>query len=700
MADFGRFYQDLLLSEGAFFLENSLDALLDTPIPPDKQQEIFKIFTSKALDLFKKGEVLGIKYLYLGLLIPDMIALDMDFERYFSLAQQAMQASSNPIETRMFFELACISKLMSGAKLEALHFLTEQLCLQDSAFLCHYNALIIDLFTKLKVPFSVPKCVFDKLLNPAHFLALHPKTQRNILNAQLHLFWNVPHYFASKEWLGLYETYKVLFVALLEANALDSVLFLQFLIYHVCGNAFSDGAQWEDFNTHITLIASKHYPRLFQQYCTTHAKSYPCYLEHSTPIVIGILRDRLVENSPFKVECSLIAMLTKHPTFNTRFKIKVFSMDYDEKSPNDPQAIALLQNLGEWAGFEGGIELITLPTGDAFYQSHLEKALMLKELFYTHQVRILISPNNGYGISDFLLATRSGVVQIYYSHGNKAYHLDTLEGYMTHIAPTIGAYSQSNLPYLGIFVPMLSFFYNPPLDAYSQHLVQKTRSFYVSDPDMLILGTIGRLTKLDSLEFLHSVLEILHQAPQSVYLACGIGSSHAIQEKLEQLIKEHSLPPSLLGRFKFVGYVDAHLYGHVIDLFLDTFPMQQGESKAEFSAKNKLVLTLSESMPQARQENFNAFVSAHMHALKELCSVHAISLEDYQRYYHQEAQSVIALSPKDYVSKALALLKLWQNPKQLKTLLEERSILRAITHKLKAEQSVDLVVKYLDQLLG
>ncbi|CCF80352.1 hypothetical protein HBZS_108000 [Helicobacter bizzozeronii CCUG 35545] len=231
-------------------------------------------------------------------------------------------------------------------------------------------------------------------------------------------------------------------------------------------------------------------------------------------------------------------------------------------------------------------------------------------------------------------------------------------------------------------------------------MVQKTRSFYVSDPDMLILGTIGRLTKLDSLEFLDSVLDILHQAPQSVYLACGIGSSHAIQEKLEQLIKEHSLPPSLLGRFKFVGYVDAHLYGHVIDLFLDTFPMQQGESKAEFSAKNKLVLTLSESTPQARQENFNAFVSAHMHALKELCTAHAISLEDYQRYYHQEAQSVIALSPKDYVSKALALLKLWQNPKQLKTLLEERSILRAITHKLKAEQSVDLVVKYLDQLLG
>ncbi|WP_120955557.1 hypothetical protein [Helicobacter mehlei] len=674
--------------------------MLDTPIPQDKQLEIFKVFTSKALHLFKKGEVLGIKYLYLGLLIPDMIALDMDFERYFSLAQQAMQASNNPIETRMFFELACIAKLMSGAKLEALHFLTEQLCLQDSAFLCHYNALIIDLFTRLKVPFSTPKCVLDKLLNPAYFLAHNHKTQRNILNAQLHLLWNVPHFFASKEWLGLYGTYKVLFMALLEANALDHALFLQFLIYHVCGNAFSDEAQWEDFNTHITLIASKHYPRLFQQYLASHAKSYPYCLDRSTPIVIGILRDRLVENSPFKVECSLMAMLTKHPAFSARFKIKVFSMDYDEKSPNDPQAIALLQNLGEWASFEGGIELITLPTGDAFYQSHLEKALRLKELLHAHQVCVLISPNNGYGISDFLLATRSSAVQIYYSHGNKAYHLDTLEGYMTHIAPTIGAYSESNLPYLGIFVPMLSFFYNPPLDAYSQHLIKKTRSFYVSNPDALILGTIGRLTKLDSLEFLHSVLEILHQVPQSVYLACGIGPNQAIQEKLEQLIQKHSLPPSLLERFKFVGYVDAHLYGHVIDLFLDTFPMQQGESKAEFSAKNKLVLTLSESTPQARQENFNAFVRTHMPAIQELCVAHAISLEDYQRYYHQEAQSVIAFSPKDYVGKALELLKLWQSPDRLQTMLEERSILRVITQKIKAKQSADLVVKYLEQLLG
>ncbi|WP_163533544.1 glycosyltransferase family 4 protein [Helicobacter suis] len=703
MPDFDSFYRGLVDSQGLFFLEASLESLPGTPITAKQGLEVFGIFQKKSMELLKHAEVLSIHTLYLAPLIPDDIAIDHSFKDYANLAIKGMQNSQNTAEERLFFELACACLILSGSKLEALDFLIRQLCLKDSAFLTHYSAFVDKLLDYLQIPFSLPQKILVELLSPPYFLTLTPKVQRNILNAQLHLLWNVKTYFASKAWLDLYPTYKDLFKALLEDGQLDSALFTQFMIYHVCGNAFSQADEWADFNTNISALAARFYPKLLKIETQKRGKDYPSFNpEESHKIVIGVLKDRLVENSPFKVECSLFAMLLKHQAFRDRFIFKVFSMDYDEKSPNDLECITLLENLGQYGGFEGGIEVIsinkTLPQ-DLFYQSHLEKALKLKEILYAHRVHILISPNNGYGISDFLLATRSAPVQIYYSHGNKAYCLDTLEGYITHIAPTIGLYQEGDISYLGIYAPMLSFFYNPPLDNHSQRLIEKTRALYAPDTQTQILGTIGRLTKLDSLEFLQSVLEILQQAPKAIYLACGIGDQKAILEKLKALCLDLHLPSDLLNRFQFIGYVNAHLYGHVIDLFLDTFPMHQGESKSEFMGKNKLVLTLSESTPEERINAFEKFVKTHFKTLEKCCEDYHISLDEYQKAYHYESQSVIAFNPKDYVNKALKLLSVLKNPNQLSSLLQQRSMLRAITGRVKSNQSIMQIITYLEHFL-
>jgi hypothetical protein len=46
------------------------------------------------------------------------------------------------------------------------------------------------------------------------------------------------------------------------------------------------------------------------------------------------------------------------------------------------------------------------------------------------------------------------------------------------------------------------------------------------------------------------------------------------------------LDKNIIDRVYFEGYVDAHIYGHIIDIFLDSFPLEHGNSKWEFAVKD------------------------------------------------------------------------------------------------------------------
>lgn len=91
-----------------------------------------------------------------------------------------------------------------------------------------------------------------------------------------------------------------------------------------------------------------------------------------------------------------------------------------------------------------------------------------------------------------------------------------------------------------------------------------------------MLGSIGRIMKLSD-EYLEAVVDILKQHPDAVYLACGTGPIDEKRQKVKEL--------GIADRFIFAGWVDSHIYGHVIDIYLNTFPLSGGESVAEFMAK-------------------------------------------------------------------------------------------------------------------
>ena len=101
--------------------------------------------------------------------------------------------------------------------------------------------------------------------------------------------------------------------------------------------------------------------------------------------------------------------------------------------------------------------------------------------------------------------------------------------------------------------------------------------------DTVILGTIGRLIKINSDEYIKTIAEIMKQNPNTIYLACGDGNQVTIKEKL----KKYNIDED---RFLFLGQVKSHIYGWVIDVWPDSFPLGQGQSKDEFIAKNRPVI--------------------------------------------------------------------------------------------------------------
>ncbi len=67
--------------------------------------------------------------------------------------------------------------------------------------------------------------------------------------------------------------------------------------------------------------------------------------------------------------------------------------------------------------------------------------------------------------------------------------------------------------------------------------------------------------------------------PDTIYLACGSGNYEELTKKVAKL--------GIKDRFIITGWIDPQIYGYVIDIYLNTFPLEGGESVNEFRAKGE-----------------------------------------------------------------------------------------------------------------
>lgn len=581
-------------------------------------ERLFESFRTKILGIFEQGDILDYVFLYLAFIAPSTLEADERFTPFIESAQKLLETQLSQEEHIMLIELGAIARVLANPSSQNLSFfninidkyhkvdeksldgvmffLSRIVCVSiDGISAGRCGEFLLELFSIADVGFAYVKPAVESAYMQAQVSLQAPLLVRNICNWQLHILWNAKNLFNNREWLCLYPVWREQFYTALKqvaqalrgiddstdvpptlAQWLDLALYMQFFIYHICGNSFSKQEQWQGFNTEISQYATP----IYREFATKFLPNLPRLDSTSTSSkcrkIIGILRDRFVENSPFKVEYSLIKNLLANAEFKQNYEIKIYCMSLVEKSENDPEVIAKFAVLG--------IETVDMGLSfnkAGFYNSHLQKALALREIMHKDGVAMLISPNNGYGISDFLLASRCARVQVFWTHGNFVYDISEIDARLTHICNNQKYIIHNGFGFCGVPVQMDRGFYNPNVP---QELVTNTRACYV-DPSMkqplYLFGVIGRLVKIDSLSYLEAVCTLLENNSNWRFLACGLGNEREIKQKISQI------NPQLLSRFFFSGYVDSAVYGHILDFWADSFPMEQGESRIEYVAKGR-----------------------------------------------------------------------------------------------------------------
>jgi len=479
--------------------------------------------------------------------------------------------------------------------------ISNQRIVPNSYSWAYYFQLMLE---HAKVPLESVIASIQPLLKWEKYSELSILSRRSIFIWILTRFWNIKSYENSKTWLALYPSLKELSDILLEKNLLNEQMSLHFCIYHLYGNIVQTQEEWKQFNVDFDKPQSIAFEKYVKQ---------PDFLLAKKDVSKGrkkimLVKDRIVDNSVFKVEFSLLTSLVQEENFQKEYEISILSMSYVDKSFDDETSVALLKGLGI-SVVSPGMELIN---SMGLYYNHLQKAHLIREYIISQDTDIMIIDASCFDISNFLFSTRTAPKQIFWSHGNYVYDVAGIDKRIFHSdeADFADVIVKEGCEFEPFYAPFDKGKLAPVIQQDEVAAILETYA-----KNHTILGSLGRLIKVDNDEYLEAVAKIMQDNPKTIYLACGSGDQEPIRKKVSAL--------GLSDRFFFPGYVDPHLYGYVIDMYLNTFPLSGGESLNEFMAKGGIPIIL---LPQ---EHVAIDTITKSYQEKDYERIHACNIDDY-----------------------------------------------------------------------
>jgi len=300
---------------------------------------------------------------------------------------------------------------------------------------------------------------------------------------------------------------------------------------------------------------------------------------------IAFFVDRLIPTSPVKLLYSLLEILTSETDGSNEYYL--INLGVPEFGGITEKDLAdMFRSLP--INYINMLEYLRIDPFDSVY-NRLEKCMKVREYVINEGIDVIVVFNNILE-TDFLIATRSAPKQIYWSHINTLYNFHGIDKRITHCA-----IAETEFTFEQFSIPQSEVFFKADLDECKNKAEEIRKRF---PADTVILGSIGRLIKLEGEGYLDTVAEIMKQNENTVYLACGGGAKEHIQKKIKEL--------GIADRFYFEGWVATKIYAYIIDVYLNTFPNPSGEAFAEFFRMNDIALYVD--FVQNNSKNYTEYI--------------------------------------------------------------------------------------------
>ena len=407
----------------------------------------------------------------------------------------------------------------------------------------------------------------------------HKIVEINIIS----FIWNSKLY-VNPVWKKVFDDFFEVIRKAIESGNIDFLMNMHFMVYHIYGNLVQTIDEWKIYNKNVEIPASNFYKEWGRKNNLKKCKDKISENKKK----IGFLIDRIVLNSPLMVIYSLIKSLMENQKFKEEYEIYIYSMRYIEKQEDDDGWVYKFKSLGVKVYIPKEFDQYD------FMVSHKDKALAIRDKIIEDGIDYLIG-GAGYDISTFIFSNRSAPKQIFWSHGNCAGDLDEFDIRISHFSQEC-----KDKEWRIFNIKIADEFLVGNKSHKQKAKVLKDSMYATFGKDTVFLGTIGRYVKIDSDEYIKTIAKIMEQNPNTVYLACGAGDEESIRSKL----KKYGID---LERFIFTGIINPHVFGWIIDIWPDSFPLRQGQSKEEFMAKSKPVVFMDKYLNDTIRKWYDGF---------------------------------------------------------------------------------------------